>query len=78
MTMLRIQVFYDTAVLWWGNVSRCVEEISLMKWHFVVTRAIPQTEIPALPDIWVTNTTCQNFVPKKKKKIASPYIIAKT
>ena len=62
-------------MLLWGNVSRRVEEISLMKRHFVVTRTIPQTEIPALPDSWVTNTTSVKIL--CPKKVACPYIIAK-
>lgn len=44
-----------------------LEYISLMKQQFLVTHIIRQTEILALLDIWVTNTTfSQNYVYMKK------------
>jgi len=73
MTALRIQVFWDTTVLWWGNVSRRVEEISIMKRHFVVTRTNHQTEIPALPDSWVTNTTSVKILCPQKNCLSLGY-----
>lgn len=77
MTALRIQVFWDTTMLWWGNVSRHVEEMSVMKRHFVVTRTIHQTDIPALLDSWVTNRTSVKIL-CPQKEIVCPYVIAKT
>jgi hypothetical protein len=65
-----------------------------MKWQFVITQTICQTEIPALLDSWVTNTPSVKILcphpPKKRKKerrkkekkerkkVAWPYIFTKT
>ena len=44
-----------------------------MKRHFVVTRTIPQTEIPTLPDIWVTNTTSVKILCPQKNCLSLHY-----
>jgi hypothetical protein len=50
-------------------------DISLMKWQFVLTHTIPQTEIPTLLDIWVRNTPSLKVL--YAQKIAFPNIFIK-
>ena len=50
-------------------------KVTRMKKQFVVTHAIRPTEIPALLDSWVTNTTSVKML--CPQKITSPYIFVK-
>jgi hypothetical protein len=47
-----------------------------MKWQFVSTHKIHQTEIHTLLNSWVTNATLVKML--SPQKIAGPYIFAKT
>jgi hypothetical protein len=43
--------------------------ISVMKQQLVVTHTIRQTEIPPLPDTWVTNTLSVKMMCPQKEKL---------
>jgi hypothetical protein len=56
--------------------SNTAKGMSPMKRQFVVTHTIRQTEIPALLDIWLTNTPSVKIL--CLHKIDFPYIFLKT
>ena len=51
------------------SISVTVFILRLIKQQSVVTHTIRQTETPALPDSWATNTSSVKMLCQKKKKI---------